>query len=257
MRLSRLAALGGLVLLSAFVAEVAEAASFPAAPLELVYVPITPCRAFDTAKVNAKIPANTTRNFRVVGSSNLTTQGGPQAGCGVPAYAAAVAINLKATAGSAAGSFTAFPYSGTRPGAETMVYQANAPAMSQAIVDVTQGYVSLYSSQSAHASGDVVGYYAPQIEGLISTGGGSLNAIYAGSPSILSVANLSTGVASVTVDRDVTYCAVIVSPYSSVNSYATAVAFNGDKVTVYSWRLDSTTHNAVLTNAYVYLAVHC
>ncbi len=176
---------------------------------ELVYTPMTPCRAFDTSVVGGRIAANTTRNFRVLGSSTLVTQGGPKAGCGVPTYATAVSINVTATGAAAGGYFQAFPYQTARPVTKTLYYGANATALSAAIVGVNKAYISLFTSQAAHAVGEVTGFFAPPIRALILYDG---TVSYSSRP--LTSQNFDSGSYVVTPDRDISSCTSFVTPTS-------------------------------------------
>lgn len=217
---------------------------------ELVFTPITPCRVFSAAGAT---PANQVKTYQITGNGNLTSQGGPNGGCGVPTYATAVFVSLTGGLSTAPGAMKAYASGTPQPGAVSLRYRANENATTGAIVSLNAlGKVDVVATTAAKATGDVTGYYAPQIEGLVSQDG----SIYSGSPGILSSVRNSAGNFTVTVDRDVTYCTPIVSPYVGSGIYANAYAFNGDKVTVYMWRLDSTA-TPVGLDGYFYLAVHC
>jgi hypothetical protein len=99
----------------------------------------------------------------------------------------------------------------------------------------------------------VFGYYAEQIEGMISPSA----AQYSGSSRIVSATKLGTGIYRVTIDSDVTYCSPTVTGYSGTGVYASAYDFGGTNVTVYTWTLNNTTHLAVPTDMYFYLKVSC
>ncbi len=222
---------------------------------EAYYVPITPCRVFDTSVVGGKMAANTTRNFKVIGSSSLVTQGGPKAGCGVPASATAVALNLTATGTAAAGYFQAFPYQTARPITKTLYYPANNTALAAAIIAVNKDYITLFTSQATHAIGEVTGYYVQQIGGLIYTG--ETTYIYSGNSRLVSVHYISTGLVDVTFDRDVTYCTMVASPYYASGYFVSVQPVGSAVARVRTMILDSNTNLAVETNTFVWLAVHC
>ena len=87
----------------------------------LGYTPLSqPCRAADTRLVvgpaNPKLGQGGLRGVQVVGSDNMTSQGGPAAGCGVPVGATAVEVSITAVEPEATGFLRVSP--GT-PGAES------------------------------------------------------------------------------------------------------------------------------------------
>ena len=69
---------------------------------EAKFVPIAPCRIMDTRNTSGKINPGTVRAFNAV-SGNLSAQGGNSSGCGIPAYAEAIEINLTAVAPAGTG----------------------------------------------------------------------------------------------------------------------------------------------------------
>ncbi len=138
---------------------------------DLVYVPVTPCRIFDTRFGGGQIAANTVRNIDVTAVSNYSFQGGAANDCGgvgaAGSFAAAV-INLTVVNPSAPGFITAFPFAGTQPDAATVNFAAGAVVGNTAIVKLDQGAsaneMSVYSFATTHLVGDIVGYFiTPQV----------------------------------------------------------------------------------------------
>jgi hypothetical protein len=152
----------------------------PAAPgdssADLVYTPVTPCRAFDTRPTNAgMLTPNAPRDFRVAGDG-LALQGGHPAGCGIPlGPATAVVVNLAVINATGDGHLTAWAVADPTPPppfASVLNFGplAHLPALANAVVlpicddagiggscssDVRiQAFVS-----SAHVLGDVLGYF--------------------------------------------------------------------------------------------------
>ena len=158
-----------LVAAAAGLCAMAVAAEAQTPPPDLVYSRITPCRVFDTTKTS-KISANGSRNFLISGGGNFASQGGATAGCGVPAAAQAVSINLTAINGAAAGSVTAAPYTQTTS-SMTLRYPVSAPETAGGIVDLAQNRITLKTTNTVNAIGDVTGYYAPAIRGEIDLNG--------------------------------------------------------------------------------------
>ena len=137
---------------------------------DLVFVPVTPCRIFDTRLAGGQIAANTVRGFDVTAVSDYTFQGGAASNCGVGAAGsfAAAEINFTVVAPAAAGFITAFPFLGTQPLAATLNYEAGAIRGNDVVVKLDQGAsaneLSVYSFAATHLVGDIVGYYTnPQI----------------------------------------------------------------------------------------------
>jgi hypothetical protein len=136
---------------------------------DLVFIPITPCRIFDTRPSQGgtgAIPAAGTKNFIVSGTASYAAQGGASSNCGVVdgINVAAAAINMTVVSGGAAGFITAFPLGATKPLAATVNYGANDVRGNMAIVKVSQTGgledLSIYSSSQTDVIGDIVGYYS-------------------------------------------------------------------------------------------------
>ncbi len=133
---------------------------------DLVFVPISPCRLFDTRLAGGQIAANTVRSFDVTAVSDYTFQGGAAGDCnGVGAAGSfrAAAINFTVVTPSGAGYITAFPFLGTQPLAATVNYTAGAIVGNVSLVALDQGAsaneVSVYSFAATHLVGDIIGYY--------------------------------------------------------------------------------------------------
>ncbi|RXF68222.1 hypothetical protein [Hansschlegelia zhihuaiae] len=221
-------------------------AAYAPNPLNLIYTPIQPCRAFGSAQ----ILINQTKNFKISGPGSFASQGGPNAGCGIPASAKAVSISLSARSAST-GNLAAFAQGTPRPGVNSASFVANQTQTVGSIVALgSTGQISINVSKTATLYGDVTGYYEPQIEALININGG----IYSGGPRVLSATLLSTGSYAVTIDRDVAFCAPRAQAYTY--GYEThAYAFNGNTINVYVFNREEGT--TVLKNDYFYLTVTC
>ncbi|MFY2762641.1 hypothetical protein [Arenimonas sp. MALMAid1274] len=133
---------------------------------DLVFVPVTPCRLFDTRLAGGQIAANTTRSFDVTAVSDYAFQGGSATNCGGVGAAgsfAAAAINFTVVTPSGAGYITAFPFGGSQPLAATVNYASGAIVGNYAVVKLDQGAsaneLSVYSFAATHLVADIVGYY--------------------------------------------------------------------------------------------------
>ncbi|MFY2763264.1 hypothetical protein [Arenimonas sp. MALMAid1274] len=133
---------------------------------DLVFVPIPPCRLFDTRLAGGQIAANTVRGFDVTAVSDYSFQGGAANNCGgagaAGSFAAAV-INFTVVTPSGAGYITAYPFLGTQPLAATLNYTAGSIVGNSAIVQLDQGAsaneLSVYSFAATHLVADITGYF--------------------------------------------------------------------------------------------------
>lgn len=137
---------------------------------DLVFVPVNPCRIFDTRLALGPIAANTTRSFDVTAATDYSFQGGSATDCGGVGSAgsfAAAAINFTVVSPSAAGYVTAFPLGGTQPLAATVNYTAGSIVGNYAVVKLDQGSaaneLNVYSFAQTHLVGDIVGYYTSAV----------------------------------------------------------------------------------------------
>jgi hypothetical protein len=162
---------------------------------EAVFVPITPCRAFDGQQLNEGIA----RRFTI---------SGPTGACNLPESATAVTISLTTTASSGNGSVSAYPYqkpSSTR----ALTFHSDSDETVPVTVGLAGDAIALRANgSSTRIAGDVTGYYAQQIEAYITSGGG----IYSQTARILSATRNSTGTYTIVVDRDLDECAAQVTP---------------------------------------------
>ncbi len=136
---------------------------------DLMFIPITPCRIFDTRLSQGgtgAIPAGGTKDFIVSGTTSYATQGGANTNCGVVdgTNVAAAAINMTVVSYGGGGYITAFPLGTTKPLAATVNFGANDVRGNMAIVKVSQTGgledLSIYASQQVDVIGDIVGYYS-------------------------------------------------------------------------------------------------
>jgi hypothetical protein len=213
-------------------AAAARAAAAPPNPLEMVYTPIAPCRAFGGIAQTA----GQTLNYQITGTADLGSQGGPNGGCGIPASATAVSVSLTATS-SAIGKIIAFARGTVRPNTVSLNYQpGKTETAGTAVALDSAGKLSIYSSAASKAYGDIVGYYAPQIRAHINATG----TIRSATSRVLTAEKLSTGYYRITIDREIESCAVnatisggtfYISAYTGSNGiYVTTWYLNGTAV---------------------------
>jgi hypothetical protein len=227
---------------------------------ETHFVPLKPCRIADTRVNRQTLAANTGRIFYVAGGVGFAPQGGTAGGCGVPIGASAVALAVTTT-NSASTGFLAGWATGTSESVSSFASLARGANISTNPVLPIAASSNPQLALKVHGGGtdvvlDVTGYYVPQIQGLVYTGTNSFT-VYSGSPRVLSVTHISTGIADVTLDRAVDFCTVMTAPYYDRFYYTSAQAIAGPKVRIYSWSLDDNTHKAVYVDNYVWLNVVC
>ena len=186
-------------------------------PPDLLYSRVKSCRIFDTTKT-AKIPANSAKSFLVSGAGDYAAQGGTAAGCGVPASAQAVSINVTAINGSAAGSVAAMAYAQTAS-ALTLRYPVSAPETAGGVVDILQNKITLRTTNTVNAIGDVTGYYAPAMRATVALDG----ALVYGSRVVTS-SRYFTGQYIVTFDRDISTCAANVTVSGPITFWTVIIA---------------------------------
>lgn len=229
----------------------------PPSRTESVYVAVAPCRILDTRNAGGKMANGATRTFFVGGTTQFLSQGGKAGGCGIPLSATAIAASIGATNTANSGYLTAWPADLARPTASNLNYTKGQTIASGGNISVQKNVAA--SLKIANNGGptdvfvDVTGYYAQQIEGMVSPTG----QIYSGSDRLVSATPVSPGVTKVTFDSDVTYCTPMIDTYSGRGVYGSAYAFSGKDVYVNTWYLNSTTHLEVPLSYYFYITVTC
>jgi hypothetical protein len=140
----------------------------------LVYTSVTPCRVFDTrSSTGGKLIGGTSQTFNIVGNTTgtyFTNQGGPSGGCSIPGFfdsgpqVQAVVINIAVVAPSSAGFLKAWASDHSSPGTSLINYAASTVIANGAVVAVRQdsqgGDITLASSATTDAFGDIVGYFS-------------------------------------------------------------------------------------------------
>ena len=127
---------------------------------ESAFVPITPCRLFDTrpgstnvGPLSTPLGANSTTTIQVTGNNGS---------CSIPAGATAVSINLTGASPSASTNLRIFPANATVPTASVLNMTAGqAPVPNKVDVQLSPaGAVAIYNEfGTIHVIGDVMGYY--------------------------------------------------------------------------------------------------
>ena len=130
---------------------------------DLVFVPLPPCRIFDT-RSGSPLSSGGVRSFDTYPFSggNFSYQGGNASGnCGMDPDAAAVILNIAAPISTVGGFLTVYPYGTTRPLASNLDYFAGELKNNEIVAKSANGAwdISVYAHGSTHVVGDVVGYF--------------------------------------------------------------------------------------------------
>jgi hypothetical protein len=133
---------------------------------DLVYLPVDPCRLFDTRVMGGAISAKQSRNFFVHGNSAaMTGQGGEPSGCFAPqGEPVAAHINLTVVA-SQGGFVTAHPKGSPLPLASNVNFGAGSVVANaftvKTLFNVADRDITIFASAMTHVLADVQGYYYP------------------------------------------------------------------------------------------------
>jgi hypothetical protein len=156
---SRWAAIGAAVAVTIGAGGIAITNAAGGTGVPSAFVPITPCRLFDTRADSTVGPRSSPLK---TGETYVQQVTGTNGNCTVPAGAAGVAFNVTIVNGSAASYLTVWPSDATRPLASSLNWVAGTPAIPNK-VDVRlspDGKVSLFDNNgSVDVLADIVGYY--------------------------------------------------------------------------------------------------
>ena len=128
----------------------------PPAANSLQFYPLTPCRVLDTRN-----PTGTFGGPSIAGGSSRSFPI-PSSSCGVPAGAAAYALNVTVVPHGALEYLTAWPTGQAQPGVSTLNSFNGTILANAAIVPAgTNGSASFYASNTTDLVVDINGYFAP------------------------------------------------------------------------------------------------
>lgn len=161
-RRSRWAAIGAAlaVTVGAGGALTGWAAGSPAAPT--VFVPITPCRLFDTRTATDTVGPRSTPLG--VGEEYVTAGRGPVGNCDLPVEATALSMNVAVINAKAASYLSVYPAGATRPTSANLNWVAGQPPTPNAVTAglSADGRLAFFNlAGTVDVSVDVVGYYVP------------------------------------------------------------------------------------------------
>ena len=167
---------GGQQLLSVSATNnVTATASLADTAADLVFIPVFPCRIFDTRPSKGGVgpyggPGSASRNYIVYSSTpaeiaEIAAVGGNPAGCPAPkGEPSAISTNFTVVPIDNEGHITAYPYGGNLPTASLVNYYPGTNIANAGIVATAylQAYdLSVYHHSETNSIADVMGYFYP------------------------------------------------------------------------------------------------
>lgn len=174
------------------------ATSTNAAPAdgESTFVPLTPCRLFDTRPDSNIGPRSTPLGDDETMTQQVTGNNGE---CAVPADATAIAINATAVDATAPSFATFFPSDAARPNSSNLNYvPGQAPTPNKVDVKLSDhGQMSVYNAfGEVHLLADVMGYYTDEAYNLTND---RVDALVSAFPKV--EAAVGDGISGITADE--------------------------------------------------------
>jgi len=139
--------------------------SAPSATTSLNYFPLNPCRIVDTRLGGGAMLAGETRYFHAKNPTEIEFQGGQSGGCGVPAAAAAVVLNITSTGQGGSGHLRAFPSDAPLPNASLLNFSTTQAIANSTILPICTSACptdfGIYATNLTQVIVDVSGYFSP------------------------------------------------------------------------------------------------
>lgn len=139
--------------------------SAPSETTGLGYFPLNPCRIVDTRLGGGAMRAGETRYFQAKDPTQIEFQGGKVGGCGVPASAAAVVLNITSTGQGGSGHLRAFPSDAPLPNASLVNFSTTQAIANSTILPICTSACptdfGIYATNLTQVIVDVSGYFSP------------------------------------------------------------------------------------------------
>jgi hypothetical protein len=208
---------------------------------ELRFVAVAPCRILNT-RVAGGVLNRSSRSFRAI--APYSAQGGAAGGCGIPAAAVAIQVNIIAVSQArTTGLVKGWATGAAEPNALLLQYDPSGPVANMVTVPLgPTGRFTLKSSAKAHLLADIAGYYVRPLYATIDATGGTI-AVFSGIQSgLVSTARSAVGEYTLTFNRNVTNCVPAATDYlfTEVHEISVDSNFSNDS-TVYVSVKNSTT----------------
>jgi hypothetical protein len=231
-----------------------RALASPAIPAgsDASFTVVAPCRILDTRVIGGAL-ASASRIFSA--DAPYGGQGGNPAGCGIPAHATAIMVNIGAIAQSGTKGFVkAWATGSAEPNTSVVNFDPSGPVANMVTIPVNGNRdFTMKTSGTAHLFADVAGYYSKPLYATVSSGGG----IYAGIASgVVSTTRTGTGAYTVRFNRNVRSCAVTASDliFAGTRDVTVDNTFDADTDTV-TVRVTNTAN--VAEDTYFHIMARC
>ncbi len=209
---------------------------------EVKFIAVLPCRILDTRNTS-KALTSTERVFSAV--KPYSAQGGRGAGCGIPANAVALQLNLGAISqGGAAGWVKGWSTGDLEPNASLVNYDPSGPVANMVVLPLSGvATFSLKTNRTAQVFADVAGYYVKPLYATIDAEDGLTASVYFGiSSGLVGVTRVGVGNYELTFDRNVSNCVPAATDllFDGARTISADAAFSGDSVVAVSVKNSST-----------------
>lgn len=252
----------------------AERAASPSAPVttrdiggsaapETKFVPISPCRIYDTRQGQGQTPIGA-GNFRILKvrqpediTGQFRAQGGREGGCGVPKDAAAIEATVTAVSAAGTGLLRLWPSGQPETTSTFLNYMRGFNPTNTGAVDICDVGCGTASDLRVKAFGsathvviEVQGYYIKPMAAYVNVNGGLVR----GSRVVSSVRPL-TGQYRVQFDRPVDQCIAVATTDGTVgNGWAQVGPDSADNTRIYVFTFDL---NGTLANRAFNVVLTC
>ncbi|QIM20058.1 hypothetical protein G7075_01065 [Phycicoccus sp. HDW14] len=221
---------------------------------EVRFVAVAPCRIIDTRVSGGALVAGQ-RTFDATLAS-YAVQGGKAGTCNIPDVATSVQLNLGAISRNGSTSDLKGWATGTaEPLASLVNFNPSGPVANMVTMPVNgSGQFTVKTPGAAHIFADVAGYYVKPLYAAIEPGGGVYSSTASG---VVSSAKSSTGVYTVTFNRDVERCAAAGTDiiFSASREITVDNGFSADPNTVTVYVRNTAT--GASEDTYFYVSLTC
>lgn len=192
------------------------------------YVPVTPCRIFDTrSATDGPLSTAGARAVQVVGTGGFPAQGGANGGCGIPSEASAVTVSITAVDPSGGGFLRAWPHGTTPPTATVLNWltEAKGGVTTGATLPLGNGKIDVRAF--GNTTDLVIDYYVEPIVAKVNANGD----LDTWSTGIVFAGRSTTGTYILQATHPVVACHVTATPLNTALK-ATAYATSGSQLFV-------------------------
>jgi hypothetical protein len=209
---------------------------------ELQFIAVAPCRILDTRIAGGALTASS-RDFSAV--TPYDAQGGLADGCGIPATAVSLQLNLGAISqGNSTGFVKGWASGSPEPNASLVNYDPSGAVANMVTVPLSASATfTLRTNRSAQVFADVAGYYVQPLYATIDGSDGATASVLNGIASgLVDVVRTDIGEYQVTFNRNVTACVPAATDYTfpAVHEISVDASFSQDSTVFVSVKDSST-----------------